>query len=175
MTSTETILDYFAKQDPKLHKIALGLELDEFLLSDETKNYFERLCRAIAGQQLSTKAAATIWQRFYELVGEGSFTPEKIVLLTHEEMRSVGLSNAKAKYINGFAQAIVDKNLDIDNLNNLTNEAVIEELTKLKGVGLWTAEMFLMFTLGREDLFSSGDLGLKRAIEKIKAAGGNAL
>ena len=82
-------------------------------------------------------------------------------------MRSVGLSNAKASYIRGIAEAVNSGETDLKAMETASEQEVITELTKLKGVGVWTAEMFLMFTLGREDLFSTGDLGLKRAIEKL--------
>lgn len=125
-----------------------------------TGNLFTDLVSAIVGQQLSVKAAASIWKRFEELVGE--VNSENILSKTHEELRSVGLSNRKVEYIKGLAQA----SLDFEKLSKLPDEEVMAELVKLKGIGPWTVEMILIFTLGREDIFSIGDLGLRNAVAK---------
>lgn len=123
-------------------------------------NLFEDLVSAIVGQQLSVKAAASIWKRFQDLVGE--VTPENILPKTHEELRAVGLSNRKVEYIRGLAAA----NLNLIKISKLPDEEVMAELIKIKGIGPWTVEMILIFTLGREDIFSIGDLGLRNAVAK---------
>ena len=167
MTAGKNILEHLKKVDSTLYQVAVKFDVDEVVKFENHRNYFERLCRAIVGQQLSTKAAATIWGRFAELVPNKEVTPNNVALLQHEMMRGAGLSNAKARYVHALAVAVIEKEIDLENLDTLSNEAVISELTKLKGVGVWTAEMFLMFTLLRPDVFSVGDLGLRRAMEKI--------
>lgn len=129
-----------------------------------SKLYFEDLVSAIVGQQLSTKAAATIWQRFVDLAGE--VTPKAIAALSHDDLRQVGMSNAKADYVHGLAEAVASGQLKLNDIDKLDDEAVIERLVSIKGIGRWSAEMFLMFSLGRPDVFSAGDLGLIRAIEQ---------
>jgi DNA-3-methyladenine glycosylase II len=126
--------------------------------------YFREIADAITSQQLSVKAAATIWRRFDALL-EGEVTPERVLALSVDDMRSVGVSRQKAGYLHAMAQAIVNGEVNMAGLPNMTNEEVVAELTKLKGVGPWTAEMFLMFTLGRPDVFSYLDLGLVRGFE----------
>ncbi|MFC1749932.1 DNA-3-methyladenine glycosylase family protein, partial [Pseudomonadota bacterium] len=108
-----------------------------------------------------------IWERFVELVGEEIVQPQRVIKLKHEKMREVGLSNAKAMYVAGMAEKLLSKEIEIENLHELADKEVVSQLTKFKGVGQWTAEMFLMFTLGRKDLFSAGDLGLRRAMERL--------
>jgi len=127
------------------------------------KLYFYELAESIVSQQLSTKAASTIWNRFMALVGE--VTPNSVLKTSHEQMRGVGLSNAKAAYVQGLAEMMVKNEIDLADLAGLDDEAVIERLVQVKGIGRWSAEMFLMFTLGRPDVFSTGDLGLVRAAE----------
>ena len=163
---SKKILDHFKKVDSVMHEAAgkFRVTLPPPLPSDQ---YFERLCRAIVGQQLSTKAVATIWGRFEELADGEKIEPRIILAIEHERMRGAGLSNAKANYVRGIAEAFLEEDISFEKLGELENEAVVEELTKLKGVGRWTAEMFCMFTLGREDLFSVGDLGLRRAMERM--------
>jgi len=93
--------------------------------------------------------------------------PFDILSMSHGQLRATGMSNAKARYVRNLAEEIVHGDLPISSLDSMTDEEVIDKLTKVKGIGPWTAEMFLMFTLGREDVFSFGDLGLKKAIIKI--------
>lgn len=166
MDYSTKILRHFEENDPVLHAAAKMHGISE-LGGIEAERFYERLCRAIVGQQLSVKAAATIWGRFEELLGEAGLHPEVVLELAHDEMRGVGLSNAKARYVHGLADAVVNKEIELEKLVEMENEAVVSELIKLKGIGQWTAEMFLMFTLGREDVFSVGDLGLRRAMEKL--------
>lgn len=166
MKAHQKALAHFAKVDKTLYQTALRYEVDNIFVIESHTNYFERLCRSITGQQLSTKAADTIWKRF-SLLANNQIEPKIILALGHDQLRGAGLSNAKAKYVHGLAEAVEAETIDLEKLAQQTNQEVIQELTKLKGIGVWTAEMFLMFTLGREDLFSLGDLGLRRAIEKL--------
>lgn len=129
--------------------------------------YFRKLCGEIIAQQLAGKAAHAITSRFYDLFERKHVTPDRISALSDQDLRDVGMSWAKARYIKDLAQKVKDEEVRLDNLHNLDNKLVIEELIKVKGIGNWTAEMFLIFSLGREDVFSHGDLGLKRAMQKL--------
>jgi DNA-3-methyladenine glycosylase II len=124
------------------------------------------LCYSILGQQLSTKVAATIRKRFLNLY-QGKPSPELILATSHETLRSIGLSGAKANYMHNVARFTLESDLDHKLLGKMNNEEVIEYLTRIKGVGRWTAEMLLMFTLGREDVFAVDDLGIQQAMIKI--------
>lgn len=124
--------------------------------------YFQRICRSVVGQQLSVKAAATIWGRFIELCGGiEPIQPELVLQQNIDSLRAAGLSIQKARYILKIAHEVATGEVALDHLDSLPDEAVITELTRLYGIGRWSAEMFLMFTLARPDVFSYGDLGLK--------------
>lgn len=157
------VLDHFQKRDPKLH--ACAMRAGKIKLTPST-DYFAHLCESIINQQLSEKAGDTIFKRF-EIELAGSITPENVVQYSDDKLRSCGISLAKVRYIKGLAHTIITKNFSLAKLVNLPDEQVIETLTKIKGIGRWTAEMFLMFSLGRPDVFSLGDSGIRRAIEKI--------
>lgn len=128
---------------------------------------FDDLISSIISQQLSVKAADTIYKRFVSLFGNKIPTPQQILEMPDVQIRECGISYSKIKYIKGIADAVERGNLVIENLPKMADEQVLAELIKLKGVGQWTAEMFLMFSLGRQDLFSMGDLGLRNAISKL--------
>jgi len=121
---------------------------------------FAELAASIVSQQLSVKAADTIWRRFEAL---GPVTPESILGYAEEDMRSVGLSGAKTRYVRDLALHVADGRLDLSVVDELDDEAVIEALTAVKGIGRWTAEMYLIFALGRPDVLAVDDLGLRRA------------
>jgi len=126
---------------------------------------YEALARAIVGQQLSTKAARSIWERLVEILG-GSFPQASEFLTTDSEtIRSAGLSRSKVAFLVDLAERIDDGRLDLAGLADLSDEDIVAELTEIKGVGPWTAEMFLMFHLGRPDVLSTGDLGIRRATQ----------
>lgn len=126
---------------------------------------FSDILETIVSQQLSVKAARTIWTRFKELVTD--VTPANSVLGDLDKLRSVGLSRQKALYISHAAQCVGGGIVDIDSLPNLPDEVVIEKLVVIKGIGRWSAEMILIFSLGREDVFSLGDLGLRTAVSNL--------
>src|SRR5262249_53745339 len=126
---------------------------------------FKALIRAIVGQQLSTKAAATIFARF-EALYETFPTPATVSTTSDEKLRSVGLSTQKAGYLRDLCRCIECGILPIDALDRLDDESVIESLTKVKGVGRWTAEMFLIFRLQRPDVLPVGDLGIVKAVQR---------
>lgn len=121
---------------------------------------FAELAASIVSQQLSVKAADTIWKRFEAL---GPVTPESILGYAEDEMRAVGLSGAKTRYVRDLALHVADGRLDLGAVDELDDEAVIEALTAVKGIGRWTAEMYLIFALGRPDVLAVDDLGLRRA------------
>jgi DNA-3-methyladenine glycosylase II len=130
-------------------------------------NYYQELVDSIIGQQLSVKAAATILKRFKELFGEEFPSPEQILSKDVEELRSAGLSRAKAMYVRDLAQHVVDGRVKFDHLDSLSNDEIIRELTDIKGVGEWTAHMFMMFCMGRLDVLAHGDLGIKNGIQRL--------
>jgi DNA-3-methyladenine glycosylase II len=126
---------------------------------------YEALARAIVGQQLSTKAARSIWERLVEVLG-GTFTqPSELLAVDSETIRSAGLSRSKVAFLRDLAERITDGRLDLEWLVELPDEDVVAALTEIKGVGPWTAEMFLIFHLGRPDVVSTGDLGIRRAVQ----------
>jgi DNA-3-methyladenine glycosylase II len=127
------------------------------------KNLCLYLCYSIMSQQLSTKVAEVIKQRFIALFG-GEPTPQQILDMPFEKLRSVGLSNAKVNYVQNVARFEMEQGMGFARLNKMSNEEVIAYLTQIKGVGKWTVEMLLMFALCREDVFAIDDLGLQQAV-----------
>ena len=147
------------KKDKKLGKIIKNYPRD-FLFS--RSDPFYTLSRSIVGQQISVKAASTVWSRFSEEVG--NITPKNILSSDSEKLRECGLSKRKTEYVLGISESW--KEYENLNWNELSDEQIIEKLTKLRGVGKWTAEMILIFTLLRPDIFPIGDIGMIRGIEK---------
>jgi DNA-3-methyladenine glycosylase II len=125
---------------------------------------YEALARAIVGQQLSTKAARSIWARVTELFG-GTPSPRDLISIEPEKLRRAGLSWSKVGFLKDLAQRVDDGRLDLERLGELSDEDVVAELIEIKGIGRWTAEMFLIFHLGRPDVISTGDLGIRRAVQ----------
>lgn len=126
---------------------------------------YEALARAIVGQQLSTKAAASIWERLLAGFGGSVPRPSEVLAAEPEDLRAAGLSWAKVSYLRDLAERIADGELDLTRLSEQSDDEVVEELTTIKGVGRWTAEMFLIFHLGRPDVLPAGDLGIRRAAQ----------
>lgn len=179
--------------DPILQKLIQKYPAPTWI--DRSDFLFENLIETIVSQQLSIKAADSIFKRFLQLFsspegrteqsegvrlldkgkedqGEGrnikSFpTPQQILLVEQGSIRQIGVSTAKAKYIHNVAQAFLDKDIEIEKIKQMSDEEVIESLVKIKGVGKWTAEMILIFTLNRPNIFSHGDLGLRNAIRNL--------
>jgi DNA-3-methyladenine glycosylase II len=123
------------------------------------------LIRSIVGQQLSTKAAATIYRRVLELFGKHTPTPKQLLKADPEKLRAAGLSRAKVAYLRDLAEHVEDGALELERLPDLPDEEVAAQLTAIKGLGQWTADMFLMFHLGRPDILPVGDQGIRRAIQ----------
>ncbi len=131
-------------------------------------DYYRELVESIIGQQLSVKAAATIRRRFCALFAcEAVPPPQDILTKDIDELRSAGLSRGKAMYVRDLAQHVVDGKVRFDHLDGLSNDEVIAELTAVKGIGVWTAHMFLMFCMGRTDVLPTGDLGIRNGIRKL--------
>ena len=126
---------------------------------------FHSVAEAIIYQQLNGKAAVTIFKRFTDLAGS-PLTPEGILKLTDEQLRAVGLSKQKSSYVRDLAEKARTGVLDFSKLAEQSDEEVIEHLTQVKGVGVWTAHMFLMFTLRRPDVLPTGDYGIQAAMKK---------
>ncbi|HET7001251.1 MAG TPA: DNA-3-methyladenine glycosylase 2 family protein [Puia sp.] len=147
-------------RDRKFAKIIAGRE--SFSLS-KRRDIYLYLCYSILSQQLSTKVADVIRGRFLNLYPTKP-SPAQILATPHETLRSIGLSGAKANYVHNVARFSIEFGMDQKMLNKMNNDEVIEYLTKIKGVGRWTVEMLLMFTLGREDVFAVDDLGIQQAM-----------
>jgi DNA-3-methyladenine glycosylase II len=126
---------------------------------------YQALARAIVGQQLSTKAARSIWERLVEILGGTFPEPSGLLAVDAESIRAAGLSRSKVNFLRDLAERVEDGRLDLKRLMELPDEDVVATLTGIKGVGPWTAEMFLIFHLGRPDVMSAGDLGIRRAVQ----------
>lgn len=155
-----------------LGKDSVMKELIEKLPAPEIEGKVEdpvvEVIQTIVSQQLSDKAAGTIFSRFKEmLMTEKKFEPEKILLIQDQKIRDCGVSFAKVKCIKSFCRAIAEGKLNLDKLDWLSDEEVIAELTAVWGIGRWTAEMILIFTLKRPDVFSLKDLGLRTAVSQL--------
>lgn len=130
------------------------------------KDYFRSLCGEIIGQQLSGKVADVIFERFEKAL-KGRVTPEGILKIDGQKLRDCGTSWGKVSFIKDLAAKTLNSKLEILKLDKLSDEEVIEELTAVKGIGRWTAEMFLMFSLARPDIFPADDLGIRKAMARL--------
>lgn len=151
-------------KDKKLKKI-IALQQPYILVS--RKKVYLHLCSSIMSQQLNTKVAAVIYDRFLNLYKNKKPTPQQIIDTPVETLRSIGLSNAKAQYIQNVCRFFLSEKITDATLHKMSNEALIKYLSQIKGVGQWTVEMILMFTLGREDVFALDDLGIQQSIAKL--------
>lgn len=158
-------MEYIAhlQKDKRLSK-KLG---DQIHVLKFHKNIPLRLMAAIMGQQLSTKVAAVIYNRFLELYKGKEPSPQQVLNTSHDTLRSIGLSNAKAQYVKNVAEFCITHKVTDRKLLKKSDEEVITLLTQIKGVGKWTVEMLLMFSLGREDVFSVDDYGLQQAMIQL--------
>ena len=151
-------------KDKKFKKI---IKEGQFFKLKKRKNIHLHLCSSIMSQQLSTKVADVIRKRFLDLFDTKTPTPEMILALPFDKLRGIGMSNAKTNYVQNVAKFAREHGMDHKKIHGMENEEVIEYLTRIKGVGRWTTEMLLMFTLGREDVFAIDDLGIQNAMIKI--------
>ncbi|MGN6566821.1 MAG: DNA-3-methyladenine glycosylase family protein [Flavipsychrobacter sp.] len=131
------------------------------------KNICLRLCASIMSQQLSTRVAEVLFKRFLELYDGEEPSAQQIIDTPFDKLRAIGLSNAKVNYVQNVARFVTEHQLDDKKINKMSNEELIDMLTQIKGVGRWTVEMLLMFTLGREDVFAVDDLGIQQAMIKL--------
>lgn len=175
MTPVKKQLAYLRRGDPVLGAVTKKVPIPAYR---SRRDYFADLVRMIANQQLSGKAAETILGRFVMLFQKpGSQkprsrskkfpTPQEVLAMPAARIRKAGLSRAKVAFIKDLAKKTLDGTLDLKRINRWPDEKVTEHLIEVKGIGKWTAEMFLMFSLKREDVFSYGDLGLRNAIKKL--------
>lgn len=147
----------------------LGEILDHITLPlwSPRKNYYQSLVGSIISQQLSTKVAEVIFARFEGLFSNQAITPKATLALADMRIRETGISHAKVQYLKHLARYTLESSKVFEQFDQMSDEEIITELVQIKGVGRWTAEMFLIFTMGRPDVFSMGDLGLKRAVQKL--------
>ena len=151
-----------SKRDPVLKKIIKKFNKG-FLTT--RKDPFFSLCRTIVGQQISTKAADSIWSKF-EIKCKKKIIPSNVLKLTSRSLRSAGLSRQKITYLKNIAKSFKNKSFNVKDLKKMNDEHAIDYITQLKGLGVWSAQMFLMFNLNRPDIFQTKDIGLIRAISK---------
>ena len=168
MTRTDITLvkQHFVGKDPKVAAILATVDLSDWFEERVPEDHFFNLSREIIYQQLAGKAASAIFSRFEKLVG-GKVKPDKVIKIPDQTLRDVGLSWAKARYVKDLAAKALSGEVALTNLHELDDEAVIAELTKVKGIGRWTAEMFLLFGLKRLDVLAVGDAGLQRAARNL--------
>jgi DNA-3-methyladenine glycosylase II len=132
---------------------------------ERPEDAYGALLRAIVGQQLSTKAARTIYLRVVDIFGGKTPTPKQLLKAKEKDLRGAGLSGRKVEYIRDLASHVISGELELDRLNDLSDEEVIEEIVAVRGLGQWTAEMFMIFHLERPDVLSGGDLGIRKAVQ----------
>jgi len=151
-----------SKKDPVLRKIIK--KYNKGFLTTKNKPFFS-LCRTIVGQQISTKAADSIWLKF-EAKCKKKINPKTVLKLSTRTLKSAGLSRQKVKYLKNIAENFRNKSFNVRELNKMNDEEAINYIIEIKGLGVWSAEMFLMFNLNRPDIFPTKDIGLIRAISK---------
>lgn len=150
--------------DAKLYSYIERITIPDF---SKRQDSFTELCDTIISQQLSGKAAATIFNRFKALFPNSKITVDKLLKLSDQKIRSCGTSWAKVRSLKDLAQKVKDGKVLLESLDSMNDDEVKAHLIQIKGIGPWSAEMFLMFALGREDIFSFGDLGLKKGLMKV--------
>tara|TARA_Y100000748_G_C15456464_1_gene473124 strand:- start:65 stop:691 length:627 start_codon:yes stop_codon:yes gene_type:complete len=151
-----------SRRDPILRKIIK--KYNKGFLTSRNKPFFS-LCRTIVGQQISVKAADSIWHKF-EIKCKKKITPKVVINLHPRSLKSAGLSRQKISYLKNIAKNFQNKSFNVYDLQKIDDEKAIEYITRLKGLGVWSAQMFLMFNLNRPDIFPIKDIGLIRAISK---------
>lgn len=163
-TTLESAVTHLKAVDPVLAKIIKRAPLPTL---SPHQNYYQELVESIISQQLSVKAAATILKRFKALFSADFPSPEDILTYDIETYRGVGLSRQKASYIRDLAEKVLDGTVVFSHLDSYSNQEVIDELIQIKGVGVWTIHMFLMFCMGRLDVLPTGDLGIRNGVQKL--------
>lgn len=158
----EAELEHLRERDPALGAAICRIGMIE---REVIPDLFAALVHSIVGQQVSSRAAASVWTRLQECLG--AVTPETVAAASHEELRRCGLSGRKAEYVQGIAGAVLRGELDLPGLHDLSDEEVIERLSSLRGVGAWTAEMLLIFSMERPDVVSWSDLAIRRGMRAL--------
>ncbi|MEJ5351515.1 MAG: hypothetical protein WHS65_07990 [Melioribacteraceae bacterium] len=153
-------IEYLSKNDNVLSRLIKNYGTCKI---EPHKKYFFALLRAITGQQLSMYAAASIEKKLM-LYFNNKPTPELILQTSDENLRTIGLSNAKIKYIKDLSEKVLNKKITLRGISKMSDEEIINELTKVKGIGIWTVHMFLIFTLGRLNVLPYTDLGIRKAV-----------
>lgn len=151
-------------KDKLLKKV---IDRQEAYVLEKRKDVYLHLCSSIMSQQLSTKVAAVIYERFLNLYKKKRLTPKMILDTPIETLRGIGLSYAKAAYVQNVCRFFIEEKITDAKLHKMSNDELIKYLSQIKGVGQWTVEMILMFTLGREDVFALDDLGIQQSIIKL--------
>ena len=151
--------------DQRFIKVIDSSELCDLGISNPERSHFESLVSSVISQQLATAAARTIKERF--ALECGKITPKNVAAMDLSQLRAAGLSGAKSKTIQGLATAALERSVDFKNLHEMSDDDVYRDLTALWGIGPWTVDMFMMFQLGRLDIWPTGDLGVRRGWEKI--------
>ena len=155
-------LRHLSNADKRIEKLIDKFGPPNFNLMN---NYYESLIRSIVYQQLSGKSASIIYERFLDLFVFDIYPePKDILAVSIETLRSSGLSYQKVNYIRDLSEKWQDGTMNLTNIDSMTDEEISSELIKVKGIGQWTADMFLMFTLGRPDVFPFGDLGIQKGV-----------
>ena len=152
------------QKDKDLNNLLSNMKVPTF---PKEKNYFQSLIKYIIYQQLSLASAKSIYDRLLLLFKKNSFTPKNFKKISSNKIFDVGISRSKIKYMNEVAETFIKEKNYLKNLDNLSDNAIIESLIKIKGIGPWTAEMFLMFTLNRLDIFPLKDLGIKKGMQQL--------
>ncbi|MEX0917000.1 MAG: DNA-3-methyladenine glycosylase 2 family protein [Candidatus Paceibacterota bacterium] len=161
------ILSHFKEVDPVLYEYVRSQSLSFEVTPKHPSTYFESLASSIVGQQLSGKAAYSIFKKVKNLFPRKKITAKGLLKLKEKDLREAGLSHAKIAALYDLARNVEKGALPLSSLKHLSEEETHDHLIKVRGIGPWTIEMFTMFTLGHEDIFSCGDLGLKKGIKKL--------
>lgn len=151
-------------RDKKLAKLIDTLDAP---LLEKRNQIHLRICSSIISQQLSTKVADVIYRRFLDLFSKKTPTPADILNVPFDTLKAIGLSNAKTNYVRNVCSFFCEHKITDKAIHNMEDEELIDFLVQIKGIGRWTAEMILMFTLGREDVFAVDDLGIQQAMTKL--------
>lgn len=164
MLDHQVVRRHFKRVDPVLHKV---VQLVGPMTLKPQRNRFQVLVGSILSQQISTAAARTIRARLVAHIAPHRIRPETVGRLSVEELRALGISRQKASYLLDLAEKCRTGDVSLAQLGRMTDEDVIAELTQVKGIGRWSAQMFLMFSLGRPDVFPYDDLGIRQALRRL--------
>jgi len=157
---------HLCASDSKLAEVIRVVGPQRFAESP-ARSHFDAIARSIIYQQLSKKAAATIYARYSNVMRDGAGGPAEVSAIDGACLRSAGLSSSKVRYLKELAKAVVDQRLDLDHIDDLADDGVVAALTSVPGVGVWTAQMFLMFRLRRPDILPTRDAGIQRGLQVV--------